>query len=48
MCNLSLYALHIKMAEELREKASKGELTAKDAMSAIMLAAILKKESEED
>ena len=40
--------LHTKMAEELREKASKGELTAKDAMSAIMLAAILKKESKED
>ena len=40
--------LHIKMAEELKEKASKGEVTAKDAMSAIMLAAILKKESEED
>ena len=42
------HALHIKMAEELKEKASKGEVTAKDAMSAIMLAAILKKESEED
>lgn len=41
------HALHIKMAEELG-KASKGELTAKDAMSAIMLAAILNKESEED
>lgn len=40
--------LHIKTVEELKEKASKGELTAKDAMSAIMLAAILKKESEED
>lgn len=37
------HALHIKMAEELKEKASKGEVTAKDAMSAIMLAAILKK-----
>lgn len=42
------HALHIKMVEELKEKASKGEVTAKDAMSAIMLAAILKKESEED
>lgn len=42
------HALHIKMAEELKEKASKGEFTAKDAMSTIMLAAILKKESEED
>lgn len=36
------------MIEELKEKASKEEVTAKDAMSAIMLAAILKKESEED
>lgn len=42
------YALHIKMAEELREKADKGEATTKDAMAALMLAAIMKKESEED
>lgn len=40
--------LHIKMAEELREKADKGEATARDAMAALMLAAIMKKESEED
>lgn len=42
------HTLHIKMAEELREKADKGEATAKDAMAALMLAAIMKKESEED
>ena len=42
------YALHIKMTEELREKEDKGEATAKDAMAALMLAAIMKKESEED
>lgn len=36
------------MAEELREKAGKGEATAKDAMAALMLAAIMKGESEED
>ena len=35
--------LHIKMAEELREKADKGEVTARDAMAALMLAAIMKK-----
>lgn len=40
--------LHIKMAEEFREIASKKELTAKDAISAIMLAEILNKESKED
>lgn len=36
------------MAEELKEKADKGEATAGDAMAALMLAAIMKKESEED
>ena len=40
--------LHIKIAEELKEKADKGEATAKDAMTALMLAAIMKKESKED
>lgn len=40
--------LHIKIAEELREKADKGEATARDAKAALMLAAIMKKESEED
>lgn len=42
------HTLHIKMAKELREKADKGEATAKDAMAALMLAAIMKGESEED
>lgn len=42
------HTLHIKMAEELIEKADKGEATARDAMAALMLAAIMKKESEED
>lgn len=34
------------MAEELKEKADKGEATTKDVMTALMLAAIIKKESE--
>lgn len=34
--------------EELKEKADKGEATVRDAMAALMLAAIMKKESEED
>ena len=38
--------LHVKIAEELKEKAGKGEATAEDAMTALMLAAIMKKESE--
>lgn len=42
------HALHIKIAEELKEKADKGEATAKDAMTALMLAAIMKEESKED
>ena len=42
------HALRIKMVEELREKADKGEATVRDAMAALMLAAIMKKESEED
>lgn len=41
-------ALHIKMVEELKEKADKGEVTAEDAMAALMLAAIMKKKSEKD
>lgn len=42
-------ALHVKIAEELREKANKGEVTATDAMAALMLATILrKKKSKED
>lgn len=42
------HTLHIKMVEELKEKADKGEATAKDAMTALMLAAIMEGESEED
>lgn len=42
------YTLRVKMVEELREKADKGEATVKDAMTALMLAAIIKKESKED
>ena len=42
------HTLHIKIAEELKEKADKGEATAEDAMAALMLAAIMKKESKED
>ena len=42
------HTLHIKMAEELREKADKGEATARDAMAALMLAAIMKEKSKED
>lgn len=42
------HTLHIKMAEELRGKADKGEVTAEDAMAALMLAAIMEKESKED
>lgn len=40
------HTLHIKMAEELKEKADKGEATVRDAMDALMLAEIIKKESE--
>ena len=40
--------LHVKIIEELKEKADKGEATAKDAMAALILAAIMKKESKED
>ena len=42
------YTLRVKMVEELKEKADKGEATAEDAMTALMLAAIIKKESKED
>lgn len=42
------YPLRVKMVEELKEKADKGEATAEDAMTALMLAAIMKKESKED
>lgn len=42
------YTLRVKMVEELKEKVDKGEATAEDAMTALMLAAIMKKESEKD
>ena len=42
------HTLRIKMVEELEEKTGKGEAAVRDAMAAIMLAAIMKKESEED
>ena len=41
-------ALHVKIVEELKEKADKGEATAEDAMAALMLAAIMNEESKED
>ena len=40
--------LRVKMVEELKERADKGESTVGDAMAALMLAAIMKGESEED
>lgn len=36
------HTLHIKMVEDLKEKVDKGEATARDAMAALMLAAITK------
>lgn len=42
------YTLRVKMVEELKEKADKGEATAGDVVTALMLAAIIKKESKED
>lgn len=42
------HTLHIKIAKELKDKVKKGEATASDAMAALMLAEIMKKESEED
>lgn len=35
--------LHMKIAEELKDKADKGEATAEDAMAALMLAAVMSK-----
>lgn len=40
--------LHLKMVEELKEKADKGEATAEDVMTSLMLTAIMKKGSKED
>ena len=42
------HTLHVKIAEKLKEKADNGKATAKDAMTALMLAAIMKEESKED
>lgn len=49
MCSASLglieslkHTLKIKMVEELREKAEKGEATPTDVMAALMLAATMK------
>lgn len=41
-------ALHIKMVEELKEKADKGEASARGVLAALMLASIMKEESKED
>lgn len=43
-----IYCSTFKIAEELKEKADKGEATVEDVMAALMLAAIMKKESKED
>lgn len=40
------HTLHVKMAEELKEKVDKGEATTEDMMAAIVLVEIMKKESE--
>lgn len=40
--------LRFKMVEELKEKADKEEATAEDVIAALMLTAIMKKESKED
>lgn len=40
--------LYVKIVEELKEKADKGEATIEDVMTALMLAATIKKESKED
>ena len=42
------YTLRVKMVEELKEKADKGGATAEDVITALMLTAIIKKESKED
>ena len=39
------HTLHMKIVEELKDKADKGEATAEDAMAALMLAAIMGKEN---
>ena len=44
----TLYIKMLNRMKELKEKVDKGEATAEDAMSAIMLATILNEESKED
>lgn len=40
--------LHVKIVEELKEKANKGEATAEDVDTALILATILKEKFEKD
>ena len=40
--------LHVKMAEELKEKADKGEASARDVLAALIIASTMKEESKED
>ena len=42
------HTLHIKMAEELKEKADKGKATAEDAIAALMLATIMDEENSKE
>lgn len=42
------HALHIKTVEEFKEKADKGDATARDAVGALVLATILEGESKKD
>lgn len=42
------HILHIKMVEELKEKADKGDATVRDEVSALVLATILEGESKKD
>lgn len=42
------HTLHIKMVKELRAKAEKGEATVSDAMAALMLAEVLRKEQSKE
>ena len=40
--------LHVKIVEELKEKEDKGEVTAKDAIAALMLSEVIKGEFKEN
>ena len=48
MCTIEALksTLHFKVVEELKEKADKGEATTEDVIDALMLTAIMKKESK--